>query len=168
MYFLLRPFLFRRDPEAAHESVLALVSKLSGSPAGRALLRTVAGTPSCAPVNAMSLSFVHPLGMAAGFDKNAVAVPALQDLGFSHVEVGTVTPRPQEGNVKPRMWRFPEAHALVNALGFPGEGMEAVAMRLRAVRESGHVRIPVGVNIGKNRDTAPEQAAGDYLSGIIS
>jgi dihydroorotate dehydrogenase len=112
----------------------------------------------------MGLTFVHPLGVAAGFDKNAIAVLALQELGFSHVEVGTVTPRPQEGNPKPRVWRFPEAEALVNALGFPGEGMKIVGERLRVLRASGRLRIPVGINVGKNRDTRFEDAVNDYLA----
>ena len=164
MYFLLRPILFRRDPEAAHESAIALLSSWSQSSAGRAFLRTIAGSIASAPVTTMGLEFRHPIGMAAGFDKNAVVVLALQELGFSHVEVGTVTPRPQDGNPKPRMWRFPKARAIVNALGFPGEGMTAVGQRLRVLREGGRLRIPVGVNLGKNKDTSGECAVDDYLA----
>ena len=116
------------------------------------------------PQTVMGLHFSHPLGIAAGFDKNATTVLALQELGFSYVEVGTVTPRPQEGNPKPRVWRFPDSKALVNALGFPGEGMAAVSRRLRALRTEGHLKIPVGINVGKNRDTDASRAADDYLA----
>ena len=106
-------------------------ARLQATGAGRALLRGMAGTAPAQPVETMGLRFRHPLGVAAGFDKDARAVLALQELGFAFVEVGTVTPRPQPGNPKPRIWRFPEAKALVNALGFPGEGMERVGQRLR-------------------------------------
>ena len=164
MYSLLRPILFRRDPEAAHESTVALLVSLSESAWGRALLRTVAGSIPRVPVTAMGQHFTHPLGIAAGFDKNAVAVLALQQLGFATVEIGTVTPRPQDGNPKPRVWRFPQANALVNALGFPGEGMVRVAARLRKLRAAGHLLIPVGINLGKNKDTPAEQAANDYVA----
>ena len=163
LYSLLKKLLFLRDPEMAHESALRLLSALQDSTAGSALLRALAGRVSAAPVQTMGLEFSHPLGIAAGFDKDARCVLALQELGFAFVEVGTVTPRPQPGNPRPRLWRFPEAEALVNALGFPGEGMEAVRVRLDSLRESGVLRIPVGVNIGRNKDTSGDQAASDYL-----
>lgn len=164
LYSLLKKFLFLRDPEIAHESALQLLSALQDSPTGSAWLRALAGRVPSAPVQTMELEFAHPLGMAAGFDKDARCVLALQELGFSFVEVGTVTPHPQPGNERPRLWRFPEAEALVNALGFPGEGMEAVRVRLDSVRDSGALRIAVGVNIGKNKDTADDQAASDYAA----
>ncbi|MCX6601191.1 MAG: quinone-dependent dihydroorotate dehydrogenase [bacterium] len=163
LYSLLKKLLFLRDPEIAHESALRLLSGLQDSPAGSALLRALAGRVSTAPVQTMGLEFAHPLGIAAGFDKDARCVLALQELGFAFLEVGTVTPRPQPGNPRPRLWRFPEAEALVNALGFPGEGMEAVRVRLDSLRESGVLRIPVGVNIGRNKDTSGDQAASDYI-----
>lgn len=163
LYSLLKKLLFLRDPEMAHESALRLLSALQDSPAGSALLRALAGRVSTAPVQTMGLEFAHPLGIAAGFDKDARCVLALQELGFAFVEVGTVTPRPQGGNPRPRLWRFPEAEALVNALGFPGEGMEAVRVRLDSLRESGVLRIPVGVNIGRNKDTSGDQVASDYI-----
>lgn len=164
MYSLLRPILFRRDPESVHESVLSLLSRLSRSSSGRALLRAVGGSVPRVPQTVMGLQFSHPVGIAAGFDKNATAVLALQKLGFSYVEVGTVTSRPQEGNPKPRVWRFPNSEALVNALGFPGDGMAAVGQRLRAIRAGGCLTIPVGINLGKNRDTDANQAVNDYLA----
>jgi dihydroorotate dehydrogenase len=163
LYSLLKKLLFLRDPEMAHESALRLLAALQDSTAGSALLRALAGRVPTAPVQTMGLEFAHPLGIAAGFDKDARCVLALQELGFAFVEVGTVTPRPQGGNPGPRLWRFPEAEALVNALGFPGEGMEAVRVRLDSLRESGLLRIPVGVNIGRNKDTSGDQAASDYI-----
>ncbi|MBI5060085.1 quinone-dependent dihydroorotate dehydrogenase [candidate division KSB1 bacterium] len=162
LYRLVKPLLFRLDPELVHEHMLRRLSMLQRSAAGRALLRVLAGMPRRAPVSVLGLSFDHPVGLAAGFDKNAEVVLAMQELGFSHVEIGTVTPRPQPGNAKPRIWRFPEAQALVNALGFPGQGMHAVAANLLRVRETGLLRIPIGINIGKNADTDPEQAVHDF------
>ncbi len=107
------------------------------------------------------LTFASPLGVAAGLDKNAEAVDALLALGFGHVEAGTVTPRPQPGNAKPRMWRLDEQRAVINALGFPGDGAEAMLGRLD---RRGGASVPgvVGLNIGKNRDTPLERASDDY------
>jgi dihydroorotate dehydrogenase len=157
-----KPILFQLDPERAHHLALARLESLQWSAWGRALLRGVAGAISEQSCDVMGLPFRHPLGLAAGFDKDARAVIGLQELGFSHVEIGTVTPRPQPGNPKPRIWRFPEANALVNALGFPGEGMQIVAKRLQTIRSSGLLKIPVGINIGKNADTPLEKAGSDY------
>jgi dihydroorotate dehydrogenase len=163
-YSLLKKLLFLRDPEAAHEAALRLLENFQESPIGAALLRGMAGRIAMQPVCAMGLEFQHPLGMAAGFDKDARCALALQDLGFAFVEVGTVTPRPQPGNPQPRLWRFPEAEALVNALGFPGEGMHAVRARLLSLRESARLTIPVGINLGKNKSTPIAAAVADYLS----
>ena len=164
MYDLIRKLLFLRDAERAHDSAVVLLERLQSNSSRRALLRLMAGTRPSVPRRAMGLAFAHPLGVAAGFDKDARVVLALQELGFSFVEIGTVTPRPQPGNPRPRMWRFPEAQALVNALGFPGEGMVCVGARLRALREGGRLAIPVGVNLGKNAETPLESAAGDYVA----
>lgn len=164
LWSLLKPILFRIDPEHAHEFTLARLEHLQWSEAGRALLRKLAGPIKVQPCTAMGLTFQHPLGLAAGFDKDARAVIALQELGFSFVEIGTVTPRPQPGNPKPRMWRFPEARALVNALGFPGAGMQVVVKRLDTIRSSGLLKIPIGINMGKNADTPLEKASSDYLA----
>ena len=162
MYTFLRKFLFLRDAEVSHESALRLFERLQSSFRGRVFLHGMAGPPVVRHARAMGLDFINPLGIAAGFDKDARVTLALQELGFSHVEIGTVTPEPQPGNEKPRIWRFPEADALVNALGFPGEGMVRVGERLRELRESGLLRIPVGINIGKNAKTPVEQALSDY------
>ncbi|MFZ5433561.1 MAG: quinone-dependent dihydroorotate dehydrogenase, partial [Calditrichota bacterium] len=130
MYSTLRKLLFLRDPEQIHDSALKSLSICQTTAPGRALLRMMAGPIRERPVNVLGLTFRHRLGIAAGFDKDARIVLALQELGFAYVEIGTVTPRPQPGNPKPRIWRFPEAEALVNALGFPGDGMEVVGRRL--------------------------------------
>lgn len=147
-----------------HDSAMRFFSVLQCSAAGRAMLRGMGGPRHSAPVSAMGLRFAHPVGIAAGFDKDARAVLALQELGFAYVEVGTVTPRPQPGNPKPRIWRFPESKALVNALGFPGEGMTRVGERLAKLRKSGLLKIPVGINLGKNAVTSADDAVQDYLS----
>lgn len=160
----IKPLLFRLDPERAHHMAISRLEHLQWSSWGRSLLRTLAGSVPDRPVSALGLTFRHPLGLAAGFDKDARVVLAMQELGFSYVEIGTVTPRPQPGNPKPRLWRFPEAQALVNALGFPGEGMQVVAKRLQTIRNSGLLHIPVGVNIGKNADTPLEKAVQDYAA----
>ncbi|MDD5089255.1 MAG: quinone-dependent dihydroorotate dehydrogenase [bacterium] len=163
MYSLFRKLLFLRDPESVHTSAVRSLSAAQSSAIGRATLRAIAGRIPEKPVELMGLRFRHRLGVAAGFDKDARCVLALQELGFAFVEVGTVTPRPQPGNPQPRLWRFPESEALVNALGFPGDGMEAVHARLVTLRASGRLRVPVGINLGKNADTPPEKTASDYL-----
>ncbi len=148
-YDLIRPVLFRLDPESVHERALSLLHLASRSPAACAALRRIYRVED--PRLAVSLfgrTFPNPIGIAAGFDKNAVAAPALLALGFGSVEVGTVTPLPQPGNPRPRLFRLPEDRALINRLGFPGEGMEAVARRLEAM--AGRVG-PIGVNVGPNR-----------------
>lgn len=162
MYELLRQLLFYGDPERIHDRVLGALEIASHARAGTALLGRMAGDCPTRPTQAMGLSFNHPLGLAAGFDKDARAIPALFALNFSFVEIGTVTPRPQPGNPKPRMWRYPEAHALVNALGFPGEGMHAVKKRLMNLRNHNMPLNPIGINIGKNATTLLESATDDY------
>lgn len=162
MYELLRPLLFSGDPEKVHDRVLTALEIAGESSRGRKLLARIAGKNSAASVRTMGLTFDHPIGLAAGFDKDARALPALFALNFAFVEIGTVTPRPQPGNPKPRMWRFPEAHALVNAMGFPGEGMHAVKRRLISLFERELITRPYGINIGKNATTPLEQASDDY------
>ncbi|MBK6764974.1 MAG: quinone-dependent dihydroorotate dehydrogenase [bacterium] len=162
MYSLLKPIFFSRDPEEVHEHVLRRLERSSASRWQLALLRAFAGACPSQPVSALGRTFPHPLGLAAGFDKDARAIPALCALNFAFVEIGTVTPLPQPGNEKPRIWRFPEANALVNALGFPGEGMHAVRQRLTMLRERHAPTRPVGINLGKNAVTPLERAGDDY------
>jgi dihydroorotate dehydrogenase len=157
---LLWPALRALDPERSHDLALRLLEVLQSNPGGRALLRRLAGRVPERPVERWGLRFVHPVGAAAGLDKDARVVPALAALGFSHVEVGTVTPRPQPGNPRPRVFRLPADRALINRLGFPSRGVENVARRLAAIDHHGCV---IGVSLGKQRETALADAAEDYL-----
>ena len=150
-YPAIRPALFALDPERAHRLVLAAL-KLGARRAQRS-------RPGEA-VECFGLRFPNRVGLAAGFDKNATAVDGLGALGFGFIEVGTVTPRPQAGQSRPRLFRLPAAGALINRLGFPNDGAAAVAGRLRARRYAG----VVGVNIGKNADTPLARAVDDYVS----
>ena len=153
--FIFRAFFQKLDPEFAHEFVVA------GLKAARILGLLRAPNPKHSyPV--MGLNFENLLGMAAGFDKNGQLIRELHALGFGHVEIGTVTPRAQPGNPKPRLFRLPKNRALINRMGFNNEGADALAERIRALRNSG-VPLPViGINIGKNKDTSAQDAASDY------
>ncbi|MCE9581824.1 MAG: quinone-dependent dihydroorotate dehydrogenase [Planctomycetes bacterium] len=158
---LVYPILARIEPERAHGLALKSLRAAQATPGGLVLLRCFAGPRDPRlEVKAFGQTFANPVGAAAGMDKNADAVGALLALGFGHVEVGTVTPRPQPGNNRPRVWRLPEAAALLNALGFPSKGAAAVAKRLDGKRFKGIV----GINLGKNKDTPPEKAAEDYVA----
>ncbi|CAN5833770.1 quinone-dependent dihydroorotate dehydrogenase [soil metagenome] len=149
------------DAERAHESALRLLSIANKAPGAMRALRRYAPEPDeRLRVRLWGLPFANPLGVAAGLDKNAVAVKGLLAIGFGHVEVGTVTLRPQPGNDRPRLWRVPEEKAVINALGFPSQGAAAVRSRLLGVRPSGIV----GVNIGKNRDVPANESAAEYGS----
>ncbi|MCX7624290.1 MAG: quinone-dependent dihydroorotate dehydrogenase [Thermomicrobium sp.] len=162
----IRPLLFRLDPERAHRCALAALRGASALPGGRTVLRRALGAPvdGRLAVEVAGLTFPNPLGLAAGMDKDAVAVAGWFALGFGSVEVGTVTPCPQPGNPRPRLWRFPEAEALVNALGFPSAGAAAVRARLAGRSFPG----PVGVNLGKNAATPLERAAYDYCAVLAA
>lgn len=160
------------DPERAHQLGLGGLAVAQRLPGGLAALGAFAARQDPRlEVSLWGLTLASPLGIAAGMDKQAQAVEALFALGFGHVEVGTVTPRPQQGNPKPRLWRLTAERGLINAMGFPSEGAEAVGARLEALavsRESG--RVPpgrvVGVNLGKNRDTELMRATQDYTALI--
>lgn len=154
MYALVQPLLMRLDPERAHGTTLALLN------AAHALGLLAQPRPDGEPVRLMGLEFANRVGLAAGFDKNGVCIDALGRLGFGFVEVGTVTPRAQAGNPRPRVFRLRDARAVINRMGFPNEGVEALAARLRARRFSGIC----GVNIGKNAATPLEQAGSDYAA----
>src|SRR5512142_1639581 len=157
----LRWMLFRLDPERAH--ALAHAALHGTSPA--AARRKRPAVPAALKVRAFGLDFDGPLGLAAGFDKGQVSVAGLFGLGFSHVEIGTITPRPQAGNDRPRLFRLPEHRALINRMGFNNEGAEACARRLEALPREARLG-PVGVNVGKNKATPNEDAASDYLACI--
>jgi len=154
LYALARPLLFALDPERAH----ALTLGLADAPLRFGLLR-VARAPG-APLRAMGLDFPNAVGLAAGLDKNAEHVDALSRLGFGFIEVGTVTPRPQPGNPRPRLFRLPRAQALINRMGFNNAGLEAVLDNLQRANWRG----VLGINIGKNADTPMERAADDYAT----
>ena len=150
LYSLARPLLFSLEPETAHRISLGL-AELS------ARLRIRARLPA-SPVRAMGLEFPNPVGAAAGLDKHAEHVDGLAALGFGFVELGGVTPRPQPGNPRPRLFRLPQARAIINRYGLNSVGVEAFAENLRRARS----RAVIGVNIGKNRDTPNEHAVDDY------
>jgi dihydroorotate dehydrogenase len=153
LYRVARPLLFRLDPETAHRLVFALLRLIPV-----ALLRRGRVADPALRTQALGLEFDNPVGLAAGFDKDAVGFRQLLALGFGFVEVGTVTPQPQPGNPRPRMFRFPADRALVNRLGFNSRGAEAARTRLEGRRE----RV-VGVNLGRNKDSA--SAVDDYVTG---
>jgi dihydroorotate dehydrogenase len=152
-YALIRPFLFALDAERAHELTLRLVAL--GDSLG---FRRSPGTGN-RPINVMGLEFPNRVGLAAGLDKNGTAVDGLGGLGFGFLEVGTVTPRPQPGNPKPRLFRLPEHMAIINRMGFNNNGVDALMERLALVRYRGIL----GINIGKNFDTPIDRAVDDYL-----
>ena len=145
LYRLARPLLFQLDPEAAHHLGLRLAG-------------FTFGTQVHAPVRAMGLEFANPVGLAAGLDKDAAHIDRLARLGFGFIEVGTVTPRAQPGNARPRLFRIPEKEALINRFGFNNVGVDAFLQNVARARWRG----VLGINIGKNATTPAEQAADDY------
>jgi len=152
-YALVRPFLFALDAEHAHELTLRLLA------IGDSLRLLPAPPATGKPIEVMGLQFPNRVGLAAGLDKNGTAIDGLSRLGFGFLEVGTVTPRPQPGNPKPRLFRLPEHEAIINRMGFNNEGIDALRERLALVRYRGIL----GINIGKNFDTPIERAVEDYL-----
>jgi dihydroorotate dehydrogenase len=155
MYNLARQLLFKFTPETSHELSLDLIGA-----GGRLGLNAMFGkSPVSLPVRVMGLDFPNPVGLAAGLDKNGEAICGLSQLGFGFVEVGTVTPRAQPGNPKPRVFRLPEAEAIINRMGFNNHGVDALLERVDAARFKGIL----GINIGKNFDTPVERAQDDYL-----
>lgn len=164
MYPFLRSFLFRLDPETAHQLTLQTLRMAGNFPLSNWFLRQLYNVPS-KPVQAFGLTFKNPVGLAAGYDKDGVAIRGLAALGFGHVEIGTVTPRPQPGNLRPRVFRLVEDEGVINRMGFPGRGAEFVAMSLRGTSAPRNDMI-LGVNLGKNKDTPLEEASQDYIELI--
>ncbi len=153
LYDIARPLLFSLDAETAHDFTLHALHL-----AGRML---PAGKPVAAEaVDAMGLNFPNRIGLAAGLDKNGEAIDGLARMGFGFIEIGTVTPRPQPGNPRPRMFRLPEVRGIINRMGFNNHGVDVLAANVRAARYRGIL----GINIGKNFDTPIERAADDYLA----
>ena len=153
-YQYIRPLLFHLDPESAHEKILALLARMPVF-----MPRSSGGTP----VELMGLTFPNRLGLAAGLDKNGIAVSAFDRAGFGFIEVGTVTPRPQPGNPRPRLFRLPEFDAIINRMGFNNLGIDALTARLAATPKP---RALLGINLGKNKDTPNEAALDDYRVGL--
>src|SRR5262245_23433825 len=159
---LVRPLLFFLEPEAAHHFTIASLRRASRFGPALRVLKQFA-LPS-KPKTLFGLNFPNPIGLAAGLDKNGVALPAWAALGFGFIEIGTVTAMEQPGNPKPRIFRLPAQQAVINRLGFNNESADAIAKRLSSLRASGRwPAVPVGVNIGKSRTTPLERAADDYL-----
>ncbi len=168
MYSFFKPLLFRADPETAHHATLALL-RLAGhlAPIRGLLARLYRVEDPRLEVEAFGLRFRNPVGLAAGYDKNGIALAGLAALGFGHLEVGTLTRLPQAGNTRPRVHRFPAAQAVVNSMGFPNAGIDALPPALSTLH-AGAVQRPlparIGVNLGKGKDTPLEQAAEDYCA----
>lgn len=152
---MMRPILFRLDAERAHRLALSVLAAMPALGVRR--------DPPELATDLFGLHFTNPVGLAAGMDKDARAAHAWQAMGFGFAELGTITPRPQPGNPPPRVWRLPRDRALINRLGFPSEGAEAVAARIERLRRRG-IRIPLALNFGPNKDTPPERVAEDYAS----
>ena len=160
-YALVRPFLFNMDPEAAHDFTMNTLSRGQNTPLQSVWSNEMVNDP----VTLAGLTFPNRVGMAAGLDKNARCIDALAAMGFGFVEVGTVTPKGQPGNPKPRMFRIPAAKALVNRLGFNNDGLDAFIANVKqsTVRQQGKPML-LGLNIGKNASTPIERATDDYLT----
>lgn len=155
LYSLLKPLLLQLNAEYVHELTIKGLRKINRTPLAWLLHQRVA----IKPVTCMDLNFKNPIGLAAGLDKNGDAIEAFGAMGFAFIEVGTVTPRAQEGQAQPRLFRIKEAEALINRMGFNNHGVDYLVERLQQVRYDGII----GVNIGKNADTPIEQAHDDYL-----
>jgi len=164
IYPLFRALLFKLDPEQAHHLTLDLIRLAGGIPPVNWLLRRSFSAPE-QPVHAFGLKFSNPIGLAAGYDKDGLGWRGLACLGFGHIEIGTVTPKPQPGNPKPRVFRLIADQALVNRMGFPGMGEEFVK---KQIIKPCPKNLVVGVNIGKNKDTPLESAEQDYLQLLRS
>ncbi|MBA2649067.1 MAG: quinone-dependent dihydroorotate dehydrogenase [Legionella sp.] len=150
MYSLVRPLLFRLEPETAHTLTLSALQYIP---------KICFKQPNPQPVDAMGITFPHPVGLAAGLDKNGDHLDALSKLGFSFIELGTVTPKAQEGNVRPRLFRLPQHQAIINRMGFNNKGVNALVANVKKSTYRGIL----GINIGKNKDTSLNKAAEDYL-----
>ena len=157
-YALTRPFLFGLDPEAAHDLTLGALARIQHTP----LICTVSQTRISDPITVAGLKFPNRIGLAAGLDKNGKCIDGLGAMGFGFIEVGTVTPKAQSGNPKPRMFRLPEARALINRLGFNNDGLSSFVYNVQraSFRRRGGI---LGLNIGKNAATPIERAVDDYL-----
>lgn len=154
-YPWVRRQLFKLDAEASHDRVMSLLARIGRSPVRALLHQKVAHKP----ITCLGLEFPNPVGLAAGLDKNGTCINAFAQLGFGFIEVGTVTPKPQSGNPKPRMFRLPEHAAIINRMGFNNDGVDALVANVKRAAYTG----VLGINIGKNKDTPETEAVNDYL-----
>ncbi|EOR08332.1 dihydroorotate dehydrogenase [Acinetobacter genomosp. 15BJ] len=152
LYSLARPLLFTLAPERAHELTLSMLDKAHK-------IGFMHQKVAAKPVTCMGIEFPNPVGLAAGLDKNGAHIDALAALGFGFIEIGTITPRPQAGNPQPRLFRIPQAKAIINRMGFNNDGMDKLIENVKASKFKG----VLGINIGKNADTPVEDAVSDYL-----
>ncbi|MEO6352283.1 MAG: quinone-dependent dihydroorotate dehydrogenase [Burkholderiaceae bacterium] len=158
LYALARPLLFSLDPETAHNLTLSWLKRSDGLG-----LTGLISKPQPDPRSVMGITFPNPVGLAAGLDKDGAAIDGLAALGFGSIEIGTVTPRAQPGNPKPRMFRLPQANAIINRMGFNNGGVDAFVANVQASKFYQNKEGVLGLNIGKNADTPIERAAEDYL-----
>jgi dihydroorotate dehydrogenase len=160
-YQIIKPLLFQLDAELAHDISLKSL-KLAGK---TGVLNCYPKAPHCAPRQVMGLTFTNPVGLAAGLDKNGAVIDGMAKLGFGFIEVGTVTPRPQPGNAKPRLFRVKEAQGIINRFGFNNLGVDNLVENVKAAKYTGGISNQIlGINIGKNFDTPNERAVDDYLT----
>jgi dihydroorotate dehydrogenase len=167
MYSLIKPILFKFDPEQVHHFVTQNLKRFNRAPGGSALSRSLWGVEDTRlEKEVLGLKFKNPVGLAAGFDKNGEYISEMANLGFGFIEVGTVTPLPQPGNDKPRMFRLPADEALINRMGFNNKGVDMAAERIAAYRKNqpeAQKGLMIGGNIGKNKNTPNEEAVSDYI-----
>ena len=155
IYSIFKPCLFKMDAEQAHDFTLKQLRRAHQL----GLTKLLPSTPLCQPRKQMGITFPNPIGLAAGLDKNGTCIDGLAALGFGFIEIGTITPRPQPGNPKPRLFRLPEANAIINRFGFNNHGVDQLIENVKSARYQG----VLGINIGKNADTPIERAVDDYL-----
>ena len=167
MYDLLKPLLFQFDPERVHDVVMGALGVAARNRGMLALISNICAPESKHPVKLWNLEFPNPIGLAAGFDKNALALQAWPALGFGFVEIGSVTAHAQPGNPKPRLFRLPEDGAIINRMGFNNHGARVIAARLELWRhEFGKLPVPLGINLGKSKIAPLEDAPADYVSSL--
>jgi len=159
---LVYPLISLLNAELSHDLAVGMLQNIQNSGSGQTLLAYAAGNVPSSPKVVAGLKFPNVLGVAAGFDKDVRVAPALAHLGFGHIEVGTLTPRPQKGNPKPRIFRYKSQGALINRMGFPNCGVRAALPRLRELSESPHTWV-LGVSLGKQKETLLQNAADDYI-----
>jgi dihydroorotate dehydrogenase len=158
LYALARPLLFSMDPEAAHNLTLSFLNRTASLGLTKILTK-----PKADPRTVMGITFPNPVGLAAGLDKDGTYIDALGSIGFGFIEIGTVTPRSQPGNPKPRMFRLPKAHAIINRMGFNNSGVDAFIANVQSSQFYQDKSSVLGLNIGKNADTPMERAVEDYI-----